>query len=152
MKASLMTLQKYQETVSPLFKEYNKFLKQNAKYFKKAGYSGILYNTYDQYVEHETADLKRGGYDTLVTPEYINKKWLEGYRSDDVTRVLENPPPDVKARYDEFVVKFSEYFTKRDMELIDRDEVKSNKRSVRRAIDNDFYIDALKDGEISPKE
>ena len=145
-----MTLQKYQETVSPLFKEYNKFLKKNAPYFKKANYGGILYDTYDQYIGDETVRLTKQGYTTLVRPDYLNKSWSDG---GDFQRVLENPPADVKKQYDEFIAKFSEYFSQDEMDrLIDRDEAKGNKRSVRRAIDNDFYVEALKDGAVSPKE
>ncbi len=136
--AALMTLTQYQDQVTPLFKEYNKFFRKNERFFKKADYTGIFLNTFSQYMEKE----KSGHY---FSEQYAVERWTKDYQ-----KVQEDPSKEIIAQYEALVERFKEFFTDKDLKRIEKDEVKSNKRSIRRGIDNEFYVEALKDGLISP--
>lgn len=136
--ACLMTLSQYQEQVTPLFKEYNKFFKKNESFFKKADYTGIYLMTFSQYMDRE----KNGSY---YSEKYAIERWTRDYQ-----KTQEDPSEEIVKQYNSLLEKFKQFFTDVDLKKIEKDEVKSNKRSIRRGIDSNFYIDALKDGLVTP--
>lgn len=137
--ASLMTLSEYQSQVTPLFKEWKKFLRKNESYFKSADYYGLYQLTFSQYMEVQ----KNAQY---YVEKYSIERWTKDYH-----KIAEDPSKEIIEQYNSFIEKFKQFFTENDMKKIEKDEAKSNKRSIRRAIDNDFYIDALKDGIVTPQ-
>ncbi len=143
-KTSFMTVVEYNEKITPTFKEFHKFLRKNEKYFKCAEYYGVVYLTYPEYFEREMADYSKGEYKILANKEYIDKGWRAN--SD---RLTTDAPKEIKEKYLEFLVFFKENFGEENIRKIEKDELKSNKRSVRRAIDSDLYVNALKDEFIS---
>lgn len=148
--ASLMTLQEYIENVTPLFKEFNKFMKKNGQYFRKADYYGVKHLTFPEYIEEENKRLIAQGYESLIKNDYAEERWMEPGRGD-VLRTKDAVPANIKKTYDDLIERFKEFFTEDEIERrIERDELKSNKRAIRRAIDKDVYIDALKDGVVTP--
>jgi hypothetical protein len=138
--ASLMTLTQYQEQVTPVIKEYQKFLKKNIQWFKNVEYYGFYQKTYSQYIENEKA---REYFDK----SYADKRWINEYQ-----KINEEPHANVLQQYNSFIEKLSIFFSEQDLKNIQKDEIKSNKRTIRRAIDSDFYIDALKDGLVTPQK
>jgi hypothetical protein len=143
-KTSFMTVAEYNEKITPTFKEFHKFLRKNEKYFKCAEYYGVVYLTYPEYFEREMAYYSKGEYKTLANKEYIDKGWVAN--SDRLTTEV---PKDIYAKYLEFLAFFKENFGEENIRKIEKDELKSNKRSIRRAIDSDLYVNALKDEFIS---
>ncbi|MFM2394468.1 MAG: hypothetical protein RLZZ546_2450 [Bacteroidota bacterium] len=140
-KTAFMTVSEYTEKVTPVLKEFNKFIKKNSKFFKRADYYGVVYLTYPQFVADELDTTSK----YKPSQEYIDEKW----RYNDWERTTDVIPNNIYEKYLEFQEIFKNYFGEGNLIKIEKDETKSNKRSVRRAIDSDLYIDALKDGEIN---
>lgn len=139
---ALMTLSEYNDKVSPILKEFKKFIKKYSKYFKKANYYGVKYYTYPQYMEYEMGK----DYKYKASDEYFENNWKRD------NRVLDEVPTEVYSKYLEFQETFKSLFGEINLFCIENDEQKSNKRSVRRAIDSDLYIEYLKDGVIIPSK
>lgn len=152
--ANLMTLQEYQEKVSPLIKEYNKFVKKNEKYLIKASFYGLFYYTLEEILNDFKNDNVKGDrfkkykYETnLSDDEFIKNKFKYEQKS------LENTPEEVVAKNKEYFDKLSKYFTEEEIvKFIDKDELNSNKRSIRRAIDNGSYKEMLEKGIITVEQ
>lgn len=151
MKACLMTLSEYQATVTPLFKAFNKFMKKNGQYFKKKNYSGLICLTYPQFIEKELEHLKKQYKNLAEDDSYARQRWFDSVNFREKPRTDEEVPADILKMYHALIKQFEQYFSKEEItSRIERDELNSNKRAVRRAIEKDFYVDALKDGEVTP--
>ncbi len=142
-KTYFMTLTEYKEKVSPLLKEYRKFLKKNDKYFKNKNYSGLEQYTFPEYMEIELESLKKQKYS--LGEDYIKKKWLEKGKVEDKV------PSKILSEYKSFIKKFGKLFGEENINKVESDETNSNKRSVRRAIDDGTYVESLIDG-FSPSK
>jgi hypothetical protein len=136
---ALMTLSEYNQTVTPVLKDFYKFIKKNSKYFKKADFYGVVYHTFQEYMEYQ---LSRK-YTYSGSQEYYENEWKKNH-------VVDAVPSEIYSKYLEFQEIFKTLFGISNLSKIESDEQKSNKRSVRRAIDSDLYIEYLKDGIITP--
>lgn len=156
--AYLMTLQEYQQTVTPLIQEYNKFVKKNEKFLIKPSYSGIVFKTYPEYRDaFDVSKIKRYDYNKDRTDEeFIREEWnykKTGVYDNRGIHESQNAPAALVEQNKIYYDKLSAFFTKDELErLIDKDETKSNKRSVRRAIDNGTYKNLLEQEKITIAE
>lgn len=158
--AYLMTLQEYQQTVTPLIQEYNKFVKKNEKFLVKPSYSGIVFKTYPEYRDaFDVSKIVKQSWNNdkdRTDEEFIRKKW--NYKKTGVydnwdIHESQNAPAALVEQNKTYYDKLSAFFTKDELErLIDKDETKSNKRSVRRAIDNGTYKNLLEQEKITIAE
>lgn len=158
-RAYLMTLEEYQKTVTPILLEYNKFIRKNfEKYLVKSDYNGIYYYTF----EEAMADTESGVMATRRGARFSKTKFGHMESSDEAVRsdwayykigkwdkefVPEPTPAGLLEQKNEFINKLKKYFTDEEIyHQIEKDETKSNKRTIRRAIENDTYKKLLKDG------
>ena len=140
----LMTVSEYKDKVTSILKEYNKFIKKNKQYLKPIGFAGLENETYPSFMKNEIERLTKSGFERIATEEYVTERWLEHGRTTDEI------PQEVYNQYLEFINKLRVFFGDQ-LSKVGSDELNKNKRSVRRAIDNDYYIDAMLDGIITPK-
>lgn len=159
-KAYLMTLEEYQKTVTPILVEYNKFIRKNEQYLVKSDYQGIYYYTF----EEALADVESGVMVTRRGGRFSKNKFAgiqssnEAVLSDwsyyktgnfDIQIVPEPTPKGLLDKKNEFIQKLKKYFTDEELyNRVEKDETKSNKRGVRRAIENGTYKKILDDGEV----
>jgi hypothetical protein len=155
-----MTLDEYQAKVSPIIKEYRKFIKKYEKWFAASAYNGLLYLSLEEVIDSlkngiSYSNFRMPGKDSWFkdrTPEQ-QARYEYSYRK---TRNFdENYTQDPTPQYlidekNNYINKFKEFFTQEEIESrVEQDELKSNKRSVRRAIDNGTYAKMLENGEIT---
>jgi hypothetical protein len=156
-----MTLDEYQSKVSPIIKEYRKFIKKYEKWFAAASYYGLLYLSLEEVIDAFNNDIQYRNFSMPkkdswtfrnFTPEQ-QARYEYSYRK---TRNFdENYTQDPTPQYlidekNNYINKFKEFFTQEEINSeVDQDELKSNKRSVRRAIDNGTYARMLESGEIT---
>jgi hypothetical protein len=156
-----MTLDEYQAKVSPIIKEYRKFIKKYEKWFAPASYYGLLYLSLEEVIDAFNNDIQYRNFSMPkkdswtfrnFTPEQ-QARYEYSYRK---TRNFdENYTQDPTPQYlidekNNYINKFKEFFTQEEIESrVEQDELKSNKRSVRRAIDNGTYAKMLENGEIT---
>ena len=153
----LMTLEEYQKTVTPILQEYYKFTKKNWEYFVASDYHGVLYITFDELLSDikkgtQTDRFRRDEYDKNTTSEQHAKKNFSYFKTGKFNEEYEPipVPKDIVEKKNEYLDKLRKYFTEEEIvKRIERDETKSNKRSVRRAIDNDTYKKLLEEGTVS---
>lgn len=156
-KAYQMKLDEYKENVSPILKEFRKFIKKNSKYFAiSQDFYGVLYYTFNSYIQYkieegqrcikrEDSDFHRDWY----SPESQTKKAIEvwenrgGIQKDVPSEILDG----YNTKISNLKKYFGEYITK-----IQSDENNSNKRSVRRAIDDDSYVNDMLDEVLTPDQ
>ncbi len=159
MKAYSLTLAEYKETVSPLIKEFKKFIRKNKTTFAKTvGYYGFIHHTIESYIQSAIDDgirilesrddesewaLEYYGYKKET--ERATEKWLELGGS------TEKPSAEVLEEYYNLLETLTFIFGE-SINRVESDETNSNKRSVRRAIDNDSYVNDMLDGKITPQE
>jgi len=146
----LMTLSEYQKKVSPVLKSFYKFINKNEDYLRRGSFSygGVLYLDFDEYVAEEKERWskkrkesweKEKTWDESFDKEYTIKKWL-------------NHPPipkEIKNIYKEYKDFFTLVFGEKNLGKMESDETKSNKRSLRRAIEDDTYLNLLKNKELT---
>jgi hypothetical protein len=154
----LMTLDEYREKVTPLIQAYKKFLKKNKDYFVKPNYYGIAHYSLEEALEQidddDSAFARKSKY-----ADYSNKKEKEksirsnySYQktrkfNDDYTQ--SPTPPNLISENKEFIQKLKKYFTLNELnDRVEDDETKSNKRAVRRAIDNETYKELLSNKKV----
>lgn len=137
--AYLMTKDEYKKEVYPKFKEFNKFIEKNIEYFSKDGYYGLDYKDWQKFKN----DYKPTPYGDAESSFKYNRG-----------RKYENL--DIKQASDEQINKLNEYldyfksiFGDKYIKKIEPDESTSNKRSIRRAIDDGTYEKLLRDGVIN---
>ncbi len=146
----LMTKSEYKSLITPMLKDYKKWLKKNAKYYVYGGYGNMMnLRTFKELKE----DLKKG-------TKGIFKHEVEEFTKPDrkgFARVKEVPQSFYDER-EEWINLLGQYFLRRphrdeDVKLlIEEDEGASNKRSIRHAIDEDIYLQLIKDGKLSHKD
>jgi hypothetical protein len=155
-----MTLDEYQAKVSPIIKEYRKFIKKYEKWFAASAYNGLLYLSLEEVID----SLNNGiSYSQFRMPD--KDSWFKDRTPEQQARYEysyrktrkfdENYTQDPTPQYlidekNNYINKFKEFFTQEEIESrVEQDELKSNKRSVRRAIDNGTYAKMLESGEIT---
>jgi len=136
----LMTLSEYKEKVSPILKSFRKFLSKNTDYLRPANYSGIFHNTYDEYEAKAKARNEKSYPDSWNTwgKKYVEERWPNHKPA----------PKEVMDTYQDYIKTFSKIFGESNLSKIDQDETNSNKRSVRRALDDETYLNLIKDGKL----
>jgi hypothetical protein len=149
----LMTLDEYREKVTPLIQAYKKFLRKNKDWFVKPEYSGIAHYSFEEALEQiddeDSAFAPTTKYSTYKNKKEKEKSIRENYsykktRKHDDKYTQEPTPPNLIAENKEYIEKLKKYFSTDDLNSrVDDDETKSNKRAVRRAIDNDIYKELL---------
>jgi hypothetical protein len=155
-----MTLEEYQEKVAPILKEYNKFKynKKNWDYFMPNGYYGIYVYTFEEALkdiesENPRKFNRKKSYfgEKFTDKDYINREWNYKLKGDFDTEPTPPPTPkDLAEQKNEYLSKLYPYFTEDEAyNRVEKDEQKSNKRAVRRAIDNDTYKKLLESGELT---
>jgi hypothetical protein len=147
--AYLMTLSEYQEKVSPVLKTFWKFISKNTVYLKYSwlDYGGVKFLTWDEYMDEAKKrwEKKEGNrswektFDGSWEKEYSEKQWPDH----------KPVPKEVTDTYKDYIDFFKLVFGEKNLRKIESDETKSNKRSLRRAIEDDTYLNMLKSGEIS---
>jgi hypothetical protein len=143
--AHLITLSVYQATVTPIFKEFAAFIRKNGKYLLSDNYSYLDLITLPVYIERQLESFKINEFYNLGA-DYAKTTWVKRGGS------LEEIPADVHAEYKRLVGLFTGIFGEGNLRLIQKDEAKSNKRAIRRAIDSDAYLPLLMDGVVSPEQ
>lgn len=142
-----MTIGQYKTDIIPLIIELKKILRK--KYLICAGYSGLEYLTYPQFI---TQQIKKGrksskinGFTSLDDNYYkerAEKKW-------DASKLKKDKiPTDLYNRYREIVDILSPLFidpSKSDLSKLHKD----NKSEVRLSISDDIYLEELKNGTIN---
>jgi hypothetical protein len=147
-----MTLQEYQAEVTPILKKFFKFIEKNPQYLKKADYNGLIYFTPDEYFKKESEQLEKQGYKTLNNKKYIDETWTRKFSfREERTPPDYDVPPAIKKEYDDYIKQFTELFEKY-ITKYERDEIKNNKRSIKRAAEDDTYVNELLDGIILPDQ
>jgi hypothetical protein len=148
--AYLMTKEEYKKEVTPHIKSLQKFLKKNAKYLKKEGYYGLIYETYPEFIKKEPTRiswLKSSKADLL---KMAKGNWLEeGHRGEKSGRTIEPIPSKDLKEYEDLKSTLISYLGEEGLKTFNSDETNSPKRSIRRAIDGDLYKDLLLDGTIN---
>lgn len=136
----LMTLSEYKEKVSPILKAFYKFLKKNTDYLKPSSYYGVYHTTYDEYMEKEKEKDEKSYPGSWIkwAKKHAEGNWPNGKQA----------PKEVMDTYHDYLNTLSKIFGQSDLEKIESDETNSNKRSVRRALDDGIYVEMLKDGKI----
>jgi len=145
----LMTLSEYQTNVTPILKEYNKFIKNNSQYFIPSGFYGLEHLTYPEFITKQVNSLEKQKFlktsNKEYFKEYATKEWLSK------GKVLDTVPNDIYSTYTELFNKLKNLFGEQ-IDKVEKDEVNSNKRSIRRAIDKDYYIDDMLDSKLNPSK
>lgn len=141
--AYLMNLPEYNEKVSPILKEFSKWIKKNLQYYIVWNYSFVNYITWEDFKEKELDSFRRNKFSLGV--DYIQERWKKtnGIEPD------ENIPESISKQFKEYRDFFIHVFGEKNLSHIEPDEMKSNKRSIRRAIQDNTYLDLLRSGEIT---
>lgn len=149
-KAWHMTLTEYQEKVTPLLKKFFKFVEKYPQYFRKADYYGLFYLTPQEFLEKEMEKMIAQGYKNIANKEYIDTSWSDSYMSSSRgTRPEYDVPADILKQYKDQIEELDKIFSP-FTNKVERDEVKNNKRTIRRVADGDTYVEELLDKEITP--
>ena len=153
----LMTLDEYKEKVTPLIQAYKKFLKKNSNWFVKPDYYGIAHYSFEEAFELKDSPnaVFMDSYGREIpTEEKIRRNYsYKKTRNFDEEYTQEPTPPNLIAENKDFIKKLKKYFTFIDLnEKIQDDETKSNKRAVRRAIDNNTYKNLLTNKEVQLRQ
>ena len=149
-KAYLITLNEYLSIVAPLLKEFKSFLKKNP-YFISVGYGGYILFSYPELLEAKNnkqnlsasfnfSDDKINRWQTI--DEELEYQWNYHTQRDPKQK---EAPAEVIAKKNEYISKFNEIFDDKYVShsLADADNSKSNKRSIRYAIDSNIYVNLL---------
>lgn len=170
---TMMMLEDYKKEVTPLIKEYRKFKDKNKQYFAfVGGYGGSGFPmSYDEVVEgikNKTMPLNHyGNYDrqfmnvqgsgkyqvTLTDDQLIEQTyktgWNRSHGDENKYELIKDVPDNVMKEKNILVGKLKKYFTSGELAHLTSDQLNSNKRFVRDAIDNDIYKRQLSSGEIN---
>ncbi len=149
-KAYLMPLDRYLQEVVPIIKEYKKFLKQHEKQFLNVGYGGANVISYPEAL---LAAENKVDVDPVSMNFSKEHSWeTNQQRVDRLFAVKEKEVPqaiiDQKNGYynklvDIFGKRFADFASVSETDLL-----KSNKRSIKWAIDYNDYATLLESGEI----
>jgi hypothetical protein len=161
--AYLMTLDEYLSSpIVPLMKEYDKFLKKNIDYLQSPEYYGYYYMPIEEAIELGEKTRFGTGERYGKTPEaHIRYNWSSAwerntgnhnkldYNEQQVFRKGETTPLSIVNDNNNFRDSFLQYYSLKDLTRIEKDEKKSNKRAIKRALDNDIYTKLYGSGKIS---
>lgn len=145
--ACLITLSEYKEKITPIIKSFNKFVAKNDAYLKNSDYYGVIYNTYDEYIEKA-----KKKYESVPISKHYNRTWDESWEKDNIEKKWLNHKPiptEIKKTYNEYLDFFKFIFGEKYLTKIEPDETGSNKRAIKRAIDDETYINLLKDNKLN---
>ncbi len=152
--AYLMTLDEYKNEVTPIIKEYKKFLRKNQDWFVKPHYSGLVQYSFEEAIELK--DSENAVFIDMYGRKMSNEEAVRYNYSYKKTRGFNNKytqeptPPNLITENKDFIQKLQKYFSLDELNrLIENDELNSNKRSVRRAIDSDIYKKMLSNNEVT---
>lgn len=160
--AYLMTIEEYQQKVTPLIQEYRKFLRKNDEYFRNIDYGGLRVVDLQEVIDSFNAGKNIGGHFRLVTepkdwegrytPEQQARRTFAYYKTRDFNEdfTADPTPQNVLDQKNDFLKKFEKYFTQEEIDRrVENDELKSPKRAIRRAIDNGTYKTLLENKEVT---
>lgn len=136
----LMTKDEYKKDVTPKFKEFNKFIEKNIQYFSKDTYWGIEYMDWKTYSDNY---IVKGRYDSAESS--FKSNWGRKYEGLDIKQASD----ELINKLNEYLDYFKSIFGDKNIKLIESDESTSNKRSIKRAIDDGTYEKLLRDGVIN---
>jgi len=149
----LMTLDEYREKVTPIIQAYKKFLRRNKDYFIKPQYRGLAHYSLEEALELK--DSPKAVFNNSFGKNMSTEKMIRYSYSYKKTRKFDDnytqapTPPNLIAENKEFIKKLEKYFSFNDLnDRVDDDETKSNKRAVRRAIDDGTYKELLSDKKV----
>ena len=128
--AYLMTVEEFKASVTPLVKEYNKFLKNNKESFAKKDYSSLIFAPYNELNE-------------------FNKKHRFENNGVVESKINKNPSIELLEQNKVFIKKLAEAFGVDDLSVVQSDEANSPKRSVKRALDAKVYETLIKKRKIN---
>lgn len=154
MKAYQMTLAQYQVEVTPLLQQLAKFAKKNKQYYIGGDYNGFILIGYEVFKEDKCYGdwMKK---DPAYQDEYMSKRWEE---ENDVkpVRVI---PQAVQDEYARIINALTEVLPYHKVTLdgtrnytVQKDEVKSNKRIVKDAIEMGTYAELIEEGVMTIEE
>jgi hypothetical protein len=157
-KAHLMTLEEYQSLVASIITEFRKFLRKN-KYFVNMAYSGYELYSYPELVDAMEAGKGVGYRFDFDKPDKYGRtkeqKLQEGWKEQTRGQEIEKEVPQaIIDQKNEYINKLTSIFGEAFMKygIGESDIIKSNKRAVRYALDNDVYGKMIYDGEITIQE
>ena len=157
----LMTLEEYKESgIIDLLKEYRKFVKKNEKSLYSESYGSIAdFRTLEEYIElgdksplYSAEDImglpNKKSIEQTIKDKFIDRKTRYGKDPNDYYEVASKEVIEQNKKFREKILK---YFAldKYGQIKIDNDELKSNKRAVRNAMENKIYAKLILDGKLS---
>ena len=152
-KAYLMTLDEYTSNVIPLVKDFRKFLSKN-NYFQNFSYGGYWLYSYPELEDAMKNRVDLGHFDIDFSDTHNKKRYgstPEGQlRSAWSVAAPRDATQDIIDKKNAYISKLIEIFDKKYVEnsLADADNAKTNKRSIRYAIENNIYSNLLKEGKV----
>jgi hypothetical protein len=155
----LMTLDEYKESgIIELLKDYQKFVRKNQKRLLANDYSLADYMTLEEYLELGEQSPLYSKRDIMGRPNIKNvEETIKEYFLDRKTYYGQKPN-DYQPATKEVVEQNKKYrerllkhfpLDKYERIRVESDELKSNKRAVKNAMDNMVYYDLLKSGKLS---
>ena len=157
----LMTLEEYQQSgIIDLLKEYKKFVRKNEKSLYSDAYGSIGdFRTLEEYIElgdksplYSNKDImglpNKKSIEQTIKDKFIDRKTRYGKDPNDYYEVASKEVIEQNKKFREKILK---YFAldKYGQIKIDNDELKSNKRAVRNAMENKIYANLILDGKLS---
>lgn len=151
----LMTLDEYKEKVTPILSEYRKFIAKNKQWFYN---TNSYYGLNEVSVEELVEGILNGTYETNYRLSFYGEpneeKIIQGFnkiKQRPSLTELYSTPIDLLQKKNEYLEKLKPFFSKK--EFYDRvelpDEIKINKKSIRRAIDNGTYTKLIEANKIT---
>lgn len=154
MKAYQMTLAYYQAMVTPLLQELVKFGKKNKQYYIGGDYRGLILVDFAE-ATRITCHGEWLKMSLETREEYMTERW-EKQSGVKPVRVI---PAQIQNEYKCIINALLEELPEGKVVLKDHynntvgsDEVKSNKRMVKDAIDNGTYAELIESGEMTVEE
>jgi hypothetical protein len=138
--AYLMTKAEYNESVTKKFREFNRFIIKNGLYFSKPDYYGVNYLDWKRFKE---SWVKKYQHDT------VESSFKQGRSRDFRDAEIEQASPELIKQFDSYMDFFTSVFGKENLSKMQSDEGGSNKRSIRRAIDDGTYEKLLREGKVN---
>jgi hypothetical protein len=155
----LMNLDEYKESgIIELLKEYQKFVRKHQKSLLANDYSLADYMTLEEYLELGEKSPLYSKRDIMGRPNiknveetikeyFLDRKTYYGQKPDDYQPATKEVVEQNK-KYRERLLKHFP-LDKYERIRVESDELKSNKRAVKNAMDNMVYYDLLKSGKLS---
>ena len=161
-----MTQDEYLQQVVPVLKEYKDFLKKN-KFFVQVNYGSIPEWSYPELVEIRKAhgkvgflkfnfspEMKMGSTSYIRTEDDLDKQLERSWEEQSGDNVSKEAPFNVIEKKREYVERLKNFFGVPFFEnsIGDADVMKTNKRVIKYAIDNNIYKELLDSKKITIEE